>query len=73
MMPESTSPVPAVASRSSPAVEMRTRPRGSATTVAGPLSSTTAPVVGGQRAGRRQAVGPRAPPGEQAELAVVRA
>ena len=71
MMPASTSPVPAVASRASPAATTRTSPAGSATTVAGPLSSTTAPRVGGQPAGGGDAVGARALPGEQPELAVV--
>ena len=41
-MPARTSPVPAVASRSSPAVTTNAAPVGSATTVAGPFSSTIA-------------------------------
>ncbi len=43
IIPASTSPEPAVASRSSPWSTIRTSPPGAATTVVGPLSSTTAP------------------------------
>ena len=52
MMPESTSPVPAVASRASPVIVTSTSPAASATTVVGPLSSTTPPT---SAANRRQA------------------
>ena len=45
MIPESTSPVPAVARRASAAVTTRTSPSGPATTVVGPLRSTTLPVA----------------------------
>ena len=70
MMPESTSPVPAVASRSSPALTTSASPAGAATTVAGPLRSTTArswpPGGGPRRSGRRPGGA-----GQDGELAVV--
>ena len=67
MMPDSTSPVPAVASRASPLATTSTSPPGAATTVAGPLSSTTRAQVGsqpagGERSGRRPGDARRAAP-----------
>ena len=60
MMPLSTSPVPAVARRASPDVTIRTHPSGAATTVDGPLRSTTAPVAAARPARGVQAVRLRA-------------
>ncbi len=57
--PDSTSPVPAVARRASPAVTSRARPSGWATTVVGPFSSTIAPVA----AARSRAAARRSSPG----------
>ena len=49
MMPLSTSPVPAVASRASPAVTTSASPSGSATIVAAPFSSTVQPLSAASR------------------------
>ena len=71
-MPDSTSPVPAVASRASPLATTSTSPPGAATTVDRPLSSTTARRSAASRRTASEAVGARAVPGEQPVLAVVR-
>ena len=72
MMPLSTSPVPAVARRASPSATTRTSPSGAATTVVGPLSSTTAPASAARAraAASRSGSGPAAR--EALVLAVVR-
>ena len=72
MVPLSTSPVPAVARRASPSATTRTSPSGAATTVVGPLRSTTAPASVGEGPGGRQPVGLRPTAGEALVLAVVR-
>ena len=57
IMPASTSPVPAVASRSSPRSTTSTSPVGSATTVVGPFSSTVHPSRRRQPSGGREPIG----------------
>ena len=71
MTPDSTSPVPAVASRASPAVDSRARPSGWATTVVGPLSSTIAPVAAARSRAAARRSSPGRVAGEAGELAVV--
>ena len=63
--------MPAVARRWSPAVTASTEPLGSATNVVGPLSTTVAPVVGGQPADGSEPIGRRRPVAEPGELTVV--
>ena len=72
MIPDRTSPVPAVASRSSPLATTSTSPPGAATTVAGPLSSTTVRRSAASWRAASEPVGGRPMPGEQPVLAVVR-
>ena len=71
MVPESTSPVPAVARRASPVVTSRTSPPGSATTVVGALEQHHRVGRRGQPAGGVDAVGARTVPAQALELAVV--
>ena len=72
IIPARTSPLPAVASRSSALVTSRTAPDDDATTVVGPLRSDDRAQLAGELAGGRDAIGPRLVPGEQGELTVVR-
>ena len=75
MIPESTSPVPAVASdgRPDPAQEhVGTASTGAATAVSDPFSSTTAPVAAASRAAGVEPVAARRPSRHAGELPVVR-
>ena len=71
-IPESTSPVPAVARRGDPDVTSGHAPDGVATTVVDPFNSTTAPVADASRRAAAEAVGAGWCAREPRELAVVR-
>ena len=71
MMPANTSPEPAVANRSSPVVESRTRPARLGHDRGRPFQEHDRTGLGRQRPDRRDAVRTRAPAGEEPELAVV--
>ena len=76
MIPDSTSPLPAVANDGTPAPASSTsgapEASGAATAVSGPLSRTTAPVAAASRRAASRRSGPGADPAMRGVLAVVR-